>query len=347
MTAQLELRAIECRYGNNIVLNELSFHVNSGALSCLLGPSGCGKTTILRAVAGFESLTRGEIILDGKIISKPGFSLAPEHRNLGMVFQDYALFPHMTIFQNVAFGVRRDDPELKAHRVKEMLNLVELEDMEDRYPHELSGGQQQRIALARALAPRPKLVLMDEPFSNLDVDLRERLRLKVIALLREYEMSTIVVTHDQQEAFAMSDIMGVVSQGRVLQWDTPFNLYHEPIDRFVADFIGPGTFLKGELVTPETVSTELGLLKGDRAYPESNGSRVDVLLRPDDVVVDPNSQLKAEVVNKQFKGAQILYTLRLASGHQILSLFPSHYNYDTGVQVGFRIEAEHLIVFKI
>lgn len=346
MTALLEIRAIECRYGNNIVLNDLSFHVNAGALTCLLGPSGCGKTTILRAIAGFEPLTQGEIILDGKLVSKPGFMLAPERRGLGMVFQDYALFPHMTLFDNVAFGLRREDPSIQKERVEEMLDIVELPDLGERYPHELSGGQQQRIALARALAARPKLVLMDEPFSNLDVDLRERLRQKVINLLRDNKISTIVVTHDQQEAFAMSDIMGVVTQGKIMQWDTPFNLYHEPIDRFVADFIGPGTFLAGELVTPETVSTELGLLKGDRAYPESNGSKVDVLLRPDDVVVDPNSQLKAEVLNKQFKGAQIQYTLRLASGHKILSLFPSHYNYETGQQVGFRIEAEHLIVFK-
>jgi iron(III) transport system ATP-binding protein len=263
-----------------------------------------------------------------------------------MVFQEYALFPHMTVRDNIAFGLHRGPHRrTRAERLEEMLALTDLAPLADRYPHELSGGQQQRVALARALAPKPDLVLLDEPFSNLDTDLRERLTVEVREILRSQGATAIVVTHDQHEAFAIADQVGVMDAGRIVQWDTPYNLYHEPVDRFVADFVGQGRFLPGRLLDPERLATEAGEIRGNRAFVWPPGTEVDVLLRPDDIVPDPDGPLAARVTNKAFKGAEILYTLKLDAGPSLLSLFPSHLNHEVGETVRVRIDAEHLVAF--
>ena len=345
MPPLLELRNIECRYDIHAVVRDLSLHLNPGTLACLLGPSGCGKTTVLRAIAGFEPIYKGEILLRGQSVSRPGHTVPPEQRHLGMVFQDYALFPHLDVEHNIGFGLRKHSKDARHKTVMQLLELVGLGGLEKRYPHELSGGQQQRVALARALAAQPDLILMDEPFSNLDIELRERLGLEVRDILKSQNIAAILVTHDQQEAFALGDVVGIMNQGNILQWDTPFNLYHEPVNRFVADFIGQGVFLPGTLVTPDTVETDVGIIRGDRAYLWPTGSAVDVLLRPDDVVADESSALRGEVINKAFKGASIMYTLKLASGNKVLALFPSHHDHVIGEHVGIRIDADHLITF--
>ncbi len=346
MSALLELKDVECRYGELVAVRALSVQVGEGDLVCLLGPSGCGKSTALRAVAGFEPLVSGEIKLAGVNLSRPGFTLPPEKRHMGMVFQDYALFPHLTVTDNICFGVR--GLTKKAHRevAARLLGVVGLEGLAARYPHELSGGQQQRVALARALAPKPALILMDEPFSNLDVDMRERLSREVREILKSQRSTAILVTHDQYEAFALGDKIGVMAEGCIVQWDIPYNLYHEPANRFVADFIGQGAFLRGTLLAPDTVATEVGVIKGDRAYQWPPGSEVDLLVRPDDVVHDDRAPLRAEVLHKAFQGAEIMYTLRLPTGSQVLSLFPSHHNHAIGEQVGIKIEADHMVAFR-
>ncbi len=342
----LSLNHIECRYENTPVVDGLSLQIKPGSLCCLLGQSGCGKTTVLRAIAGFEPLNAGEIIMHDKLVSKPGYTLAPDRRGLGMVFQDYALFPHMDVANNITFALKDKSKSEKRQLAEELLSIVGLEGFAERYPHELSGGQQQRIALARALAAKPDLILMDEPFSNLDVDLRERLGLEVREILKQQGIAAILVTHDQHEAFALGELVGIMKNGRILQWDTPFNIYHEPANRFVADFIGQGVFLDGHLVSPNAVETEVGIIQGDRAYPWPTGTAVEVLLRPDDIRPDAGSKLTAEVTNKAFKGASILYTLKLPSGSQLLSLFSSHDDHPVGARVGIRIEADHLISFQ-
>ena len=341
------IKEIECRYGDRPVVRDLTLHVNRGNLVCLLGPSGCGKTTVLRAVAGFHPLSRGEILLSGRLVSRPGFSLPPEARRLGMVFQDYALFPHLDVAGNVGFGLRPLPAPEREAVVREMLATVGLEGMERRYPHELSGGQQQRVALARALAPKPDLILLDEPFSNLDVELRERLSYEIRDILKRQGATAILVTHDQHEAFALGDQVGVMHEGRLIQWDTPYNLYHEPRCRFVADFIGQGVLLPATLVAPEVVETELGAHRGNRAYTWGPGTKLEVLFRPDDIVPDPDSPLQGQIVKKAFKGAEILYTLRLPSGTELLTLFPSHSDHALGACVGIRVEADHLVAFPL
>jgi iron(III) transport system ATP-binding protein len=346
MTTLLEIIEIECRYQKSTVVQSLSMHVKHNSLVSLLGPSGCGKTTALRAIAGLEPIYHGQIKLRDEVVSRPGFTRPPEKRQLAMVFQDYALFPHMDVTSNVAFGVRNVSKKIQGKMADEMLEIVGLSNMGDRYPHELSGGQQQRVALARALITKPDLILLDEPFSNLDIDLRERLSLDVRDILKERGVSGILVTHDQNEAFAICDQIGVMNKGKIEQWDTPFNLYHDPVNRFVADFIGQGVFLKGTFTSPDTVETEIGTIKGDRAYKFSKDTNVDLLVRPDDIVPDQESDLKAEVIQKAFKGAEILYTLKLSSGNKIYSLVPSHQNYEIGELIGIKPVLEHLVTFQ-
>lgn len=341
----LEVRNIECRYDQHPVVKNFSMHVAKGSLVCLLGPSGCGKTTVLRAIAGFEPVFAGEIVLRGVTASRSNYILAPEKRRLGMVFQDYALFPHMNVSDNIGFGLRGVSTTAKRDTTERLLHTVGLTGFAERYPHELSGGQQQRVALARALAARPDLILMDEPFSNLDVDLRERIGLEVRDILKSEGIASILVTHDQQEAFVLADMVGIIHQGRIVQWDSPINLYHEPSTRFVADFIGQGVFIKGRLKAPDSVETEVGLIQGDRAYTWPVGSNVDVLLRPDDILPDPDSHLRGEIVQKAFRGASILYSLKLPTGSKVLSVFPSHFDHRVGEHVGVRIAAQHLIAF--
>ncbi len=345
MSALLDIDEIECRHQGQPVVQGLSARIEPHAIVCLLGPSGCGKTTVLRAIAGFEPLYRGSISIKGMMVSSPGLMVPPDKRHVGMVFQDYALFPHLSIEDNVAFGLRGMARARRHEVVAEMLQLVGLPDIGGRYPHELSGGQQQRVALARALAVGPDLLLLDEPFSNLDVELRDRLGVEVRGILKQRRITTLMVTHDQHEAFALGDVIGIMQDGQIVQWDTPFNLYHQPANRFVAGFIGQSVMLPGDLVSSDTVQTEIGPIQGGRSYPWPVGTRVDVLLRPDDIVPDPESGLRARVVKEAFKGAEILYTLRLASGTDLLSLFPSHQRHNIGEEVGLRVAADHLVAF--
>jgi len=341
----LTVENISAGYGQVRVIDSLSFHISRGEIVSLLGPSGCGKTTALRAVAGFEPVSDGRILIAGNLASAPGHTVPPEQRSIGMVFQDYALFPHLTISENIAFGLKRMPAVDRKVQVEHLLDATGLRQMGSRYPHELSGGQQQRVALARALAPRPTLLLMDEPFSNLDIDLRERLSTEVRDLLKAEGISGILVTHDQHEAFAVSDKVGVMHHGHILQWDTPYNLYHEPNHRFVADFIGQGRFIPGVVREPGTYETELGLLQGHRSCDRATGEKVEILIRPDDLVPDENGEIRAEVKDKAFKGAEILYTLELPTGTRLLSLFPSHHDHHLGDMVRVRMDAEHLICF--
>lgn len=342
----LEVKNIECQHRGHTVVQDMSCHINEGDLHCMLGPSGCGKTTVLRAIAGFQPLHHGEIYLNGEQISCPGYTKAPEKRQIGMVFQDYALFPHMNVTQNISFGLRDKDDKEQRNIVEQMLEIVDLSGYGDRYVHELSGGQQQRVALARALAPNPKLILLDEPFSNLDVEMRERLSRDVRDILKSRGATGVLVTHDQHEAFSFGDMIAVMNKGEILQRDNAYNLYHSPANRFVADFIGQGVLIKGTLTAHDRVKTPLGIVQGDRAYEWEEGTEVELLLRPDDIIADPLGGLEGTVTQKAFKGAEILYTLQMKNGIEVLSLFPSHHNHEIGEKVKLRLELDHMVAFR-
>jgi len=351
--AHLELEGIVQRYGSHTVVDGVGFGVETGTIACLLGPSGCGKTTLLRCIAGFEEIAAGEIRIDGRTVSRAGRRVPPEKRQIGMVFQDYALFPHLSVAANVGFGLAGLAARDRRQRVAELLATVGLGGQGSKYPHELSGGQQQRVALARALAPQPELLLLDEPFSNLDVGLRERLSLEVREILKSQNITAVLVTHDQHEAFAMADEVGVMAAGIIQQWDTPYRLYHQPVNRFVADFVGQGVFVAGVVIDDSSVEVELGVLESRLPLECSQGCEacgqgcgVEVLLRPDDIIHDDRSDSWGEVRHKAFRGAEILYTLRLDSGVEVLSLVPSHHNHALGEKIGIRLDVDHVVAFK-
>lgn len=341
----LSLQRVSHQYGQQAILSDLSFSLQKGQIACLLGPSGCGKTTALRCIAGFENVSAGEIRLAGNVVSRAGWQLAPQERRIGMVFQDYALFPHLDISGNIGFGLHRWSAAERAIRIEELLAIIGLADLARAYPHQLSGGQQQRVALARALAPKPELLLLDEPFSNLDVDLRERLGQEVRTILKQQHATAILVTHDQNEAFAMADYIGLLHHGKIQQWDTPYRLYHEPANHFVADFIGEGMFVPGHVSGKDQIELFLGNVPAHLPAGSQHGDTLDVLIRPDDIIHDDLSPTLATVCAKAFRGAEFLYTLQLENGHTVMSLVPSHHNHALGEKIGIRLEIDHVVAF--
>jgi len=333
------------------VVKNLSLQLEVGQIGVLIGPSGCGKTSLLRAIAGLESVSSGSIQLSDRVVSKVGLTTAPESRRMGMVFQDYALFPHLSVGRNIAFGLHGQAAQAQRQRVDEVLDLVGLSSVHDRFPHELSGGQQQRVALARALAPKPDLLLLDEPFSNLDVDLRERLASEIRNILKAANATALFVTHDQMEAFAIGDVIGVMAEGHLHQWANAYDLYHRPCTRFVAEFIGHGVFIPGlrsKLGQEVRVETVLGTLTDTQLETSSDDDIVqacDVLLRADDIVHDDNAYVKAEIIRKAFRGSEFLYTLKLQTGEIVMAHVPSHHNHTLGEWIGIRAEVDHVVTF--
>ncbi len=331
---------------------DVSFGLAAGDIGVLIGPSGCGKTTLLRAVAGLEPVTAGEIRVSGQIVGSASVHVPAENRRIGMVFQDYALFPHLDVGGNIVFGLHQLPKPQRAARVAEVLELVGLPGTERRFPHELSGGQQQRVALARALAPKPQLLLLDEPFSNLDVDLRERLAHEIRGILKAAHATALFVTHDQLEAFAIGDVIGVMHEGRLHQWDDAYTLYHRPATRFVADFIGHGVFTQAtlrEVDNQVVVHTPLGDLTDMAECPLPSAfvaGECEVLLRADDIVHDDDAPVKAQILRKAFRGSEFLYTLRLKTGETVLAHVPSHHDHKIGEWIGIRAQVDHVVTFN-
>jgi len=345
MTSQLDVEQLDAGYHDLQVLSQVSFSLQPGEIGCILGPSGCGKSTVLRSIAGFEAAWGGRILIDQVEVSTSTFSVPPEQRNIGMVFQDFVLFPHLKVDDNVRFGLHRLERHEQQARVQEMLAIVGMLAYAQAYPHQLSGGQQQRVALARALAPRPSILLLDEPFSNLDVDLREQLAREVRNILLQENNTAVLVTHDQNEAFAMADQICVMNEGSILQQGSGYDLYHRPANRFVADFIGQGVIIPATVESPTTVKTDLGLIRGENCTDLVPGSLVDVLIRPDDIVHDDDSVESAIVVEKAFRGADFLYSLRMDSGVEVMCLAPSHHDHKINERIGIRLNVDHLVTF--
>ena len=340
----LELRGVSCAYetGRHAV-QDISFTAREGEILCLLGPSGCGKTTILRAIAGFEPVRSGQLFLSGQLVSSPDVMTPTENRCVGMVFQEYALFPHLRVQDNIAFGLRHLDRSERAARVQEMLRLTGLEGFERRYPHELSGGQQQRVALARALVQHPVVLLLDEPFSNLDPDMAGRMRQELHDLLRRTKTTTVLVTHDHDEAFAMADRIAVLNQGRLEQFDTPEMIYHMPATPFVADFVGQADFIPGT-VSQGMVHTELGEFSDTIEC--KDGTAVVVMIRPDDIHLIPTKGARSRVISRQFRGSENLYTVSLPSGQIVHSSQSSTSVYQADTTVELRVLATHTVLFR-
>jgi iron(III) transport system ATP-binding protein len=344
--ALLTLSHVSKRFGGDRhpAVDGLTLGVERGQILALLGPSGCGKTTTLRLIAGFEAPDTGQVLIGGRTMADAarGLAVPPEERGVGVVFQDYALFPHLTVEDNVGFGLHALSREQRRQRVGSILELVGLLEFATRYPHELSGGQQQRVAVARALAPAPALILLDEPFSNLDADLRAQMRDEVEKVLRGTGTTAVFVTHDQEEAFTIADVVGVLDRGRLEQLASPETIYHHPATPFVAEFVGAADFLPG-IVTSEGIVTEIGVFGNVEG--REPGEKVRVMIRPDDITFVPAEDGEAVIIRRSFRGSENLYCLGLPSGHRVHSSQPSAAAFATGLRVRPEAHVLHVVTF--
>lgn len=345
----LELDGLTRSFGAETAVENLSLTVGEGELVTLLGPSGCGKTTMLRMVAGLEQPSAGTVKIAGKTVADGETFVTPEDRDVGLVFQDFALFPHLSVAENITFGIDDWEEGRQEERLQELLALVALEDHREKRPEELSGGQQQRVALARSLAPEPDILLLDEPFSNLDVRLRIEMRQEVRRILKEAGVTAVSVTHDQEEALSISDRVAIMNDGRLEQAGKPELVFENPESRFVASFLGRASFLTGR-VRGDKVETELGTLETKQlngpvdAY---DGARIDVLVRPDDLEAIPTNEATAngKIVHRQYNGPNFIYRVELDTGSSVRCLHNHVQTFEHGQSVAVSITADHQLAW--
>ncbi|KDM92706.1 ABC transporter ATP-binding protein [Photobacterium galatheae] len=318
MSHALSVQNLTCRYNGQAILENLSLVVEDNEIVCLLGASGCGKTTLLKAIAGLLPLEQGSMAINDRTIVDSQRWVPPENRNIGMIFQDYALFPHLTVAENVAFGLRHWDKTKAKTKVAEMLSLVRLDGLGQRYPHQLSGGQQQRVAIARALACEPDLILLDEPFSNIDTQVRHGLIREIRRIFKAQGVTAIFVTHSREEAFAFADRLAVMHNGVIEQFGTAAELYYQPCSRFVADFLGAGSYLPATVHQHE-LQTPLGPIDLSRAVTFGEGKHVEWLVRPQNLKLIEDEEGEGVILEQQFMGDSCRYTVDYKGHHLIVN----------------------------
>ena len=342
---KLEIEDVSLSIEGTLILDNLSLNIDEHEIISLIGPSASGKSSLLRIIAGFENISSGKVKLNGLIVDDRSTIVQPQNRNIGIIFQDLALFPHLSCKDNIIFGITNYSENHKRQRLDRLCNLLDITSIKDKFPHEISGGQQQRIAIARALAPGPEILLLDEPFSALDEELKETLIHDVKNLLKEEKITTIVITHNIKEAFQLSDKIAFLDNKKIIQFDTAYNLYHKPYTKEIANFCGIGSFINGTVIDNNHVSTILGDLFGDTSKYKV-GSNVSVMIRPDDIIHDDNSSQSAKVLEKIFFGSDFLYKLELSEGEKIFCYTPSHHNHAINEVIGIKPVIDHLILFS-
>ena len=342
---KLEIEDVSLSIEGNLILDNLSLNIDEHEIISLIGPSASGKSSLLRIIAGFENVDSGKVKLSGLVVDDRSTIVQPQNRNIGIIFQDLALFPHLSCKDNIIFGITNYSENHKRQRLDRLCNLLDITSIKDKFPHEISGGQQQRIAIARALAPGPEILLLDEPFSALDEELKETLIHDVKNLLKEEKITTIVITHNIKEAFQLSDKIAFLDNKKIIQFDTAYNLYHKPYTKEIANFCGIGSFIKGTVIDNNHVSTILGDLFGDTSKYKV-GSNVSVMIRPDDIIHDDNSSQSAKVLEKIFFGSDFLYKLEISEGEKIFCYTPSHHNHAINEVIGIKPVIDHLILFS-
>ena len=332
-------------------VSNVSFNLKKeGEIVCLLGPSGIGKTTILRTIAGLEKIQSGKIILKGKLISSKDFHMEPEKRNVALSFQENCLFPHYNVIENIRFGADRNKNKKFNYSVHDFINLLHLQEIQQKYPHEISAGEAQRVSLARSLMSKPDLLLLDEPFSNIDQSLKEELQLKIKKILNEISISTIIVTHDSYEAFYMGNKCGIILDQSLKQFDIPYNIYHYPNSIEVVNFLNRGILIEAKVTGDDSLeNTELGTIKGNFIKKQTIGSSVKLLIQPEDLEHDDKSNLKLEVVDRKFRGTNFIYTLKTLSNLLIPVFVHSHHIHQHEVDEKFGIKRpiniDHIVCF--
>ncbi|BBM63872.1 ABC transporter ATP-binding protein [Vibrio alfacsensis] len=342
MSCALSIQNLTCQYDAQTVLESLSLEVEQGQIVCLLGASGCGKTTLLKAIAGLLPLSSGQMSLNGVTIDDGENWLPPEQRNIGMIFQDYALFPHLTVAENIAFGLKNESAQQKLLKVEEMLGLVHLKGYGDRYPHQLSGGQQQRVAIARSLAYKPDLLLLDEPFSNIDTQVRHELIGEIRKIFKEQGVTAIFVTHSREEAFAFADKMAVMNRGVIEQYGTASELYYQPSSKFVADFLGGGSYLAAKRISDSEFETQLGVIEANTQQEILIGAECSLLLRPQHVQIEADSESAVKVLEQHFMGDHCRYIIDV-NGDRLLATSAQALN--VGDNVTVKVETQGVLAF--
>ncbi|CAH1544781.1 MULTISPECIES: ABC transporter ATP-binding protein [Vibrio] len=342
MSCALSIKNLTCQYDDQTVLESLSLEVEQGQIVCLLGASGCGKTTLLKAIAGLLPLSSGQMSLNCLTIDDGKNWLPPEQRNIGMIFQDYALFPHLTVAENIAFGLKNETAQQKLIKVEEMLSLVHLKGYGDRYPHQLSGGQQQRVAIARSLAYKPDLLLLDEPFSNIDTQVRHELIREIRKIFKEQGVTAIFVTHSREEAFAFADKMAVMNHGVIEQYGTASELYYQPSSKFVADFLGGGSYLVAKRISDNEYQTHLGVVEANAQQEIQVDDECALLLRPQHVQITADEESAIKVLEQHFMGDHCRYVIDV-NGDRLLATSAQALN--VGDSVIVKVETQGVLAF--
>ncbi|MGS0680945.1 ABC transporter ATP-binding protein [Shewanella sp. 125m-7] len=341
--ATLQVQQVVSDYQGQVVLKGLDLTVEKGEIVALLGPSGCGKTTLLRAIAGLQAISRGKITINNKVVASDESFTPSEQRGVGMIFQDYALFPHLTVAENILFGVRTRNKKTRQTRLEEMLTLVKLEGLAKRYPHELSGGQQQRVSIARALAYEPEVLLLDEPFSNIDAKVRREMMLEIRQILKKHHVSAVFVTHSKDEAFVFADTLALFNEGRIVQYGDAEKLYCAPSDKYVADFLGAGNYLKAVVVDSHRIVTSIGEICSENVLELLPGVEKQVLLRPQHLLLSVDPAGVGEVTERRFLGNTCQYQVQVADN--ILDIHSSQADLRVGQRVAITCQAHRLVLF--
>ena len=341
---KLQIENVSLSIEGDSILENLNLNVDEHEILSIIGPSASGKSSLLRMIAGFENINSGKIKLNNSIVDDMVTKVEPQKRNIGIIFQDLALFPHLNCKDNILFGISKNCIDQKLNRLDRLASLLGISQILESFPHEISGGQQQRVAIARALAPKPEILLLDEPFSALDEELKETLILDVKQLLKEEKITTIVITHNIKEAFQLSDKIAFLDNKKIMQCDTAYNLYHKPLTKEIAQFCGIGSFINGSVVDMNHVSTNLGNLFGNTSK-FAPGSKVIVMIRPDDIIHDDDSTQSAKVIEKIFHGSDFLYKLELTKDEAVFCYTSSHHNHAINEVIGIKPKIDHLIIF--
>ena len=342
--AKLNLQSVGIVLDSKVILDDVNLKIDTGEIVSLMGSSASGKTSLIRSIAGFHNISSGSIQIDGKIVDDSISRSDVAMRNVGVIFQDLALFPHLTVRENICFGLNNIDSAKQQNRAKKLEDLLSIENITDRYPNQISGGQQQRVAIARAIAPKPNLLLLDEPFSALDYELKDNLMNDIMKLIKSENITAILITHSAEEAFKMSDKIAFISNNTITQFANPYDIYHRPVSKEIANFFGISSYIKAKITDSSHINCILGDFVG-MVDQFNKDDKVDLLIRPDDIIHDDNSLFSAKVTEKTFRGSDFLYELELKDGQKIFCYAPSHHNHQVNEVIGIKLDLDHLVIF--